>query len=350
MIESSGKTGIKGRGNYTWLYYPKKPYALKFENKASVLGMPAHKRWTLLALWTGVIGTPIMFEASRRAPAIEWTPRGRYVEVVLNGKYQGLYYLCEQTKIDKNRVNIQSLKATDTEYPNVSGGYLLEYDNQFDEKYQFYSQGFNLPVMLKSPDDNVPLEQYEYIRNYINELEVELLKIGTDTESHYADYIDIDNFVDYWITLEVLWNYEARKPRSLKMYKGRDGVDSPPNTVCKLKAGPLWDLEVLYCDQSFNTKDAHYYGALFKDSLFIERVKQRWPKFRDDLLGLTNNKSIVEYLNDVVDEIEFSSKRNLDYWGDTYFSFDTDVETVRNGFDAKIKWMDAEINKLEVIQ
>ena len=44
------KTQIKGRGNYTWIW-DKKPYAFKFDSKSEVLGMPAHKRWILLANW-----------------------------------------------------------------------------------------------------------------------------------------------------------------------------------------------------------------------------------------------------------------------------------------------------------
>ena len=39
---------IRGRGNTTWSW-PKKPYLVKLENRTSMLGMPEHKRWVLLA-------------------------------------------------------------------------------------------------------------------------------------------------------------------------------------------------------------------------------------------------------------------------------------------------------------
>lgn len=76
-------------------------------------------------------------------------------------------------------------------------------------------------------------------------------------ESHYADYLDRDNFAEYWMVLETIGNYEAYKPRSVKLYKGRDGVDSPEGTVCKLKAGPLWDQELFEVNQEFNSKDMY---------------------------------------------------------------------------------------------
>ncbi|MBR4735992.1 MAG: CotH kinase family protein, partial [Bacteroidales bacterium] len=168
-----GKTEIRGRGNWTWEKYPKKPYAIKLENSQKVLGMPAHKRWVLLAQYRGFIGNPLMFEATRRAPGLGWAPRGEFVELVLNGKFQGLYYLCEQIKIDKDRVNIAKLKAADTKYPAVSGGYLLEYDELYDEPHKFKSAGFNLPVQIKSPNDTLPDEQFNYIKTFINEMEAE---------------------------------------------------------------------------------------------------------------------------------------------------------------------------------
>ena len=47
-VDYEGPMEIKGRGNSTW-GYPKKPYALKLEEKDEILGMPSHKRWILLA-------------------------------------------------------------------------------------------------------------------------------------------------------------------------------------------------------------------------------------------------------------------------------------------------------------
>lgn len=40
---------IKGRGNFTWSEYEKKPYSLKLEESALLLGMGAAEKWILLA-------------------------------------------------------------------------------------------------------------------------------------------------------------------------------------------------------------------------------------------------------------------------------------------------------------
>ena len=345
-IERVGGTGIRGRGNWTWEKYPKKPYALKLDSKREMLGMPAHKRWVLLALYRGFIGNALAFEATRRAPALGWAPRGRYVELVLNGKFQGLYYLCEQIKIDRNRVDITPLETTDISYPAVSGGYLLEYDELYDDEYKFKTAGFGLPVQLKAPNDNVPEAQFNYIRDYINDMEAEIKKIGTSSASRYGDYLDIISFAEYWMVLETVSNYEAYKPRSVKMFKGRDGKDSPKGTVAKLKAGPLWDQELFLVDRKFNSKNMYYYKYLFKDPEFVKTVKERWGPYRDNLLGTGGRESFVDYLNGIVKTIEKSANRDISFWNNGYFTLPEEVGLVRNGFVSKIEWMDAQIGAL----
>ncbi|MDT3366730.1 MAG: CotH kinase family protein, partial [Bacteroidota bacterium] len=183
-----------------------------------------------------------------------------------------------------------------------------------------------------------------YIQGFINDMEKELKKIGTSQESHYADYLDLENFAEYWMVLESITNYEAYKPRSVKMYKGRDGVDSPKGTVCKLKAGPLWDQELFLVDHTFNTKDAHYFKYLFKDPAFVAAVKEHWKTYKSNLLGNGRYNSFVDYLNDIVALIDGSAQRDLQFWGNDYFTFEEEVATVRNGFVSKINWMDNKIN------
>lgn len=330
-----GPAEIRGRGNWTWDKYPKKPYALKLGNARKVLGMPAHKRWVLLAEYRGFIGNPLAFEASRRAPSIDWAPRGRFVELVLNGQFQGLYYLCEHIKIDPDRVNISK-----------DGGYLLEYDELYDERHKFKSSGFGLPVQIKYPDEDLTDAQMDYIRNFINEMEAEIKKIGLPGGSRYTEYLDMDSFADYWMVLETVSNYEAYKPRSVKMSKGLDGVDSPEGTVCKLKAGPLWDQELFLVDKKFNSKDMYYYKYLFKDPAFVQTVKKRWEVYKGNILGNSQYKPFLDYMEDIVSTIKVSANRDIALWGNKYFTLSGEASAVRGGFVSKIEWMDTQIQAL----
>ena len=109
----SGTTSIRGRGNSTWSF-PKKPYALKLDKKAEILGMPKHKRWVLLANWLDrtLLRNRVAFQIALSTD-MAWNPHGEFVEVILNGSHVGNYYLCEHIKVDENRVNIYELSDED---------------------------------------------------------------------------------------------------------------------------------------------------------------------------------------------------------------------------------------------
>lgn len=147
-VDLDASTSIRGRGNSTW-GYPKKPYALKLDSGAEVLGMPKRKRWVLLANWMDrtLLRNDVSFKLAALT-SLAYTPRGEFVEVYINGRHNGNYYLCEHIKVDQNRVNIDELDQGE-----VDGGYLLELDTYYDEVNKFKSEIRNLPYMFKDPDE-----------------------------------------------------------------------------------------------------------------------------------------------------------------------------------------------------
>ena len=46
---SEGELQIRGRGNYTWDWFEKKPYRIKLDKKAPLLGFNKSKHFVLLA-------------------------------------------------------------------------------------------------------------------------------------------------------------------------------------------------------------------------------------------------------------------------------------------------------------
>ena len=79
---------IKGHGNYTWRYYDKKPYRLKFQDKVEPLGMNKNRHFTLLPHVDDnlvYLRNTVGFELSRLI-GMSYTPAQEPVEVVLNGK------------------------------------------------------------------------------------------------------------------------------------------------------------------------------------------------------------------------------------------------------------------------
>ena len=154
---------IKGRGNTTW-QNPKKPYAIKLGKKTELFGMPKHKRWVLLAAYNdkSFIRTDLAFHLAQKYSNLRWKQGGQLVDLVLNGRYLGNYYICEHIKIDENR---------------IPDGYVLEVDYRAkaaNGDIFFKSRLSKLNFVIKDPDVELNSDEFRYLENYINNLEMDL--------------------------------------------------------------------------------------------------------------------------------------------------------------------------------
>lgn len=105
---------IKGRGNVTW-EYNKRPYNIKLDQSADLLGMGKAKGWCLLAnyLDTSLLRNKIVYDLAEET-GIDFTMDSRSLDLYLNGEYKGTYLMTEKVEIDKNRVNVTDMeKATE---------------------------------------------------------------------------------------------------------------------------------------------------------------------------------------------------------------------------------------------
>lgn len=333
-VDLESSTGVRGRGNSTW-NYPKKPYALKLDSKAKVLGMPKHKRWVLLANWMDrtLMRNSVSFELAARS-GLAYTPRGQFVELFVNGAHKGNYFLCEHIKVDENRVNIDELDDDE-----VDGGYMLELDSYYDEAFKFRSPVMDLPYMFKDPDE-VNEAQFEFLKNYVCELEYALYDDNRFAAGEYLDYIDAESFADWWIVMELTGIWEPNHPKSTYMHKDKGG---------KLVMGPVWDFDwETYTPKTwFSINESLYYKRLFQDPRFVEKVKERWGMYKADY------ETLPEYIRAEAARIRNSDRMDSPMWpitqwvnGDENMSFDEAVNRMVNVYEARFDWMDAEISRL----
>ena len=236
---------LKGRGNSSW-GTGKNPYTFKFAEKHKILGMKKSKRWVLLANYydrsqlrnrlASYMGTEI-YNSS-------WNPSFEPANLYVNGVYCGTYDVGEMIKIEKKRVNIQSMEDIGTpDYKDVNGdgkkdindgGFIAEIDFRNGEEFHFYSDICHLPFNLRDPDDDLKNEQKEYAKSKINAIETMLY--SDDFASHYKDYIDEASMIDWWIVNEFSRNNDAIFQTSVYMYY--NPVDG------KMYMGPGWDFDL----------------------------------------------------------------------------------------------------------
>ncbi len=99
-------------------------------NNVSILGLPEENDFVLYGPYSDktMIKNVLTYVLFRRTG--RWAPRTRYIEVVLNGVYDGVYVLTEKIKRDKNRVDIDKITAEDVTAEEISGGYILRRDKK----------------------------------------------------------------------------------------------------------------------------------------------------------------------------------------------------------------------------
>ena len=126
-IFTDSPAGVRVRGNST-AAAAKKPYRIKFDTKQSFLGLNdgnQFKSWCLMAdyydgsmlrTWATFKFAEVLLENKY------YSADCTHVEVYINGQYNGVYLLCEQTQIDNDRIDIPEKKDGDT---SLAIGYLL---------------------------------------------------------------------------------------------------------------------------------------------------------------------------------------------------------------------------------
>jgi len=339
---------IKGRGNSTW-DKPKKPYRLKFTSKAPMLGMATAKNWVLLANYSDktLIRTSMAFDLGTKIGA-DYTFQGRFVELVMNNKHLGNYFLTSQVEVNENRVNIPELKKSNTSATDITGGYLLELDQRRDSDPKFETSR-KLPFTIKSPED-ISTQQFDYIKNYIQQTE-DVINAEDFSANGYEKYINVESFINWYIVQEVTSNEDAKDFSSIFFYKDRNG---------KLGLGPLWDFDLAagnnnYSNSRYPTgwwiKNGPWFSHLFKDPKFVAKLKIRWNAVKAKEL-----KEIPATIDKTAKYIDLSQHENFLRWPilDTYVwpnqfvlgTYPKEVDQLKKWLNERISWLDGQINAL----
>lgn len=247
----AGTGRIRGRGNSSWLHYDKKPYKFKLDSKSKLLGLDKAKNWNLLSNYRDVTDMMNVFAFETAGwMGMPYTNHNRFVEVFLNGDYVGVYQLTEKIEIGKGRVDIDPV-----------GGVLMSFDLDDgpslspDATDNFWSEIYSLPMCVKEPENLSP-EQLDSIKTDFAQLE----KAVQEHDYKLVDSLmDIKSLISILQLHEYLYNVEIDAPRSLYMFKDKDG---------KYTFGPVWDWDAAYCFDWGNWTVNHSYFGSYKNLIY----------------------------------------------------------------------------------
>lgn len=348
---TAGGIRIKGRGNYSWTL-PKTPYKLKLDDGADLLGMGKNRHWVLIPNMVdpSLMRNTLSFWAAEQTGLVSM--KTRWVTLVFNGNYMGNYQLCQQIRPGEDRVPVadpdewsrRAAAAVCSEYtvpgtedelqeylkndlswmseggfefkgknytvpdhvkpPSLTGGFILEIDEYFDEPTRFFSN-IGLPVMVRFPEfAGSNQELMDYITDYVQAVEDAVYDEEGYGEFrgrpyHYSELADMDSLVNYWLISELFYNMDFDR-KSIYMYKDIDG---------KLFMGPVWDMDLtcgigdereysymLWATWNSVTREQTmmWYRPLIKNGCFVHQAYEAYHRYRPVFQQMVEEGGIID--------------------------------------------------------
>ena len=371
-----GHTGIEIRGSSSQSF-PKKSYGFESWDASgnsidtSFLGMPAESDWILNANYTdkSFIRNVMAYQVWQNLG--HYATRYHFVELILNGQYQGIYIFSEKIKRDKYRVNISKLSTTQNSGDEVTGGYIFKIDKQtgsggsgWNSSYlpSASAKGQKIFFQYEYPKDvDITPQQKIYLQGNVNEFETSL-KSATfaDTSYGFRKYAVENTFIDYFLVNELSKNVDGYR-LSTFLNKERDSKGG------KIRMGPVWDYDIAwhnadYCEGDVTSGWAYqfpcyddywqvpfWWSRLLEDPRYINNLACRWQNLRQNTLS---NAWFDNYIDSISGQLMEAQARNFTQWpilgvyvwpnpwplASTYAA---EVSSLKTWMHNRLNWLDA---------
>ena len=333
---------FKAVGPLSWYQSPlhsslqlgKNSYNLLFSSDKSLLDSPPGKTWSL---YTNngdrtMLHNKTAYDLSEMS-LLEYTPHFHHVNLMLNDRYYGTYLLGEDLEVSKGRVDVGN------------DGYLLSVGSDISG-FSFVTRYLEQPVSVIAPKVSQTQQSVDYISGFLSMAETALFSSGfTNVESGWQKYMDIDSFVDWYLINEIAKNSNGAFQKNCMMNLMRGG---------KLKMGPIWDFENAFNTNSsyngFVVKNSSWFSRLFKDPVFVSKVKERFGFFYMHKNDIINQISAnAEYLKYAIMEDNnkwntFTSATNSD--NRAWALYQGTVFSMEKWLSSRMDWLKSEFDSM----
>lgn len=391
-VDYEGYISLKYRGNSSFNSSDKKPYGFKIiakpleeggkKVKVSLLGLGKDNDWVLLAPFAdkSMIRDVLTFELGR--PYLDWVPSSRHVEVVVDGKYYGIYILTERPGKGKNRLN---LHAPGEDGGDLTGDWRVEIDR--DDEDHYYRSKYH-PYGRYGTVDNTKYITYQYddpeyedfadlpagtekaIQKSIDDMEDCFAGDNyKDPVNGYRKYIDVTSFIDYMLSTEFTFNVDGYRLSS-HMYKysetraKNEGLDS--RWKCT-----LWDFNIALGNADYykgsrtdlwqydmNSRETDnqlvpfWWKRLIDDPAYQTDLKARWAEYREGQYADNRIEAKIDSLATLLTS-GGAMERNEAAWGmfgryvwpNAYvgYSFNDEISYLKRWIKNRLTFMDKKL-------
>lgn len=381
--------GIEFRGSTSqadFYFLPglvKKPYGIELwtdstgvnAKRLSLIQMPEESDWVLNASYNdrSFMRDFLAHQIAGRLGLLN--SETKFVELVINNEYRGVYMLMEKIKQGKNRVPISDLYPTENAGDDVTGGYLLKIDKTSGSPSTTWKSNYTSGIsatqkcefQIEYPKFGIiTQQQINYIRNYINNWEQKLMTEDmNDPKASFRDFMDIPSFVNYFILNEVTRNVDGYRLSSY-LYKDKESLGG------KIKMGPAWDFNIAFGNADYlngwktdgfvykametdaGSKDywqvPFWWNKLIQDASFRKALASRWKAVRSSFL---NTNTLYASIDSAQVVLKDPLTRNFQkyplmgkkIWPNYYVgaTLSDEVNWLKNWMQGRLTWLDAQM-------
>ncbi len=369
----NGLVGIETRGQSSQTF-PMKSYDLELWNAdssdrvISLFGFPAQSDFVLYAPYTDktLMRNFLAYTFTRELG--RWSARCRYVELIVNNDYKGIYLFMEKIRRDSGRVNIAKLGRNENSGEALTGGYIVSIDkgaNGWQSAIPPPNAPGNQTIRYNHvyPQlDSITLPQRQYIQRYVDSFEQALSSTRyQDPVQGWRRFANELSFIDYLIVNEVSRNVDGYRI-STYLHKDKQSRGG------KLTMGPVWDYDLAfyngnYCRGSdssgwawqFNTtcpNDTHlvpfWWSRFFSDTSFLSNFRCRWLQLRETSLSDIRINKLIDSIAEWTQE---ARTRHFNRWPilGVYVwpnvqpvptTYSGEIAQLKNWFTNRIRWIE----------
>lgn len=376
--------GIRVRGNSTAYYGDvnqilknQVPYRIKFDKKTNMMGLndgAKCKSWVLLKSQWNVVPDYMAFELAKAIMDGEYYSSDcTFAYVYVNKVFKGLYLLCEQNQINKNRVD---LPEHEEGYTGTDIGYFLELDNYASENPYWFSMDYCnetltdlegttrklVPAEYTIKNEIYSQEQVDFISKYLSNVYkimiqaikyekyytfddnynlIDASKIYDNAYDTINAVVDIKSVVDMYILYEICHDYDCGEGSFYMAvdFSGKSGYD-------RLTFTAPWDFNWAYSDAS----TGRYYAGAFNDMSFVNQYGDRTNPWFVLLMGTDWFTELVKEKwtelnneNKINSVIKLCSNTIKNYWDEfTIEKFNSYPQSAQS----LVKWVKERVNWL----
>lgn len=335
MPQFSSKMKIKVRGNTSAFYAGKDgklPYKLVLHLPVKLFedGLAETRYYLLpdagtdLKTWLGLrIG---------ELCGMEWTPRNRYVNLVLNDEYRGLYLLTEARDGNALREHVGD------------DGFLIESDAYWwNENVYFHSEYMaeELAFTVKYP------ELRDMNDSRLKEIEAYIERIWENILHGELEDIDLNTFSAWICAHDYLDIYDIG---GSNIFFYLDDLKNGEKTTSKLKMGPLWDFGSSFGWHSDPEKRAHlsrhhsvpytFFPEMFKNNTFFELYRSKMNEIRVSLYDFCLSR-LTSLCDELEGPINASREADANRWGTSWTPVREEVQERLQWLSKRIAWIES---------